>query len=60
MEAEELKNLLRECVMRAHFALPENEQDAEWFDDGRMDSDFIEQIFRVLDLGNPDKHLPAE
>jgi len=54
MTQKQLKNLLRECVMRAHFALPENEEDRIWFEDKSDESrfDFVMQVFEVLDLGN--------
>jgi len=47
----EFKNLLRECVMRAHFAMPENKQDEKWFDDPKMSVDFIIQVYELLGLG---------
>lgn len=56
MEYHELLNLLRETVMRAHLAMPENDQDAEWFDDPEIDIDFMEQIHKVLNLGNYESH----
>lgn len=42
--------------MRAHFALPENDQDVEWFDDPHIDPEFVEKIFNVLKLGNYEPH----
>lgn len=48
---ESLTNLLRETAMRGHFAMPENDQDVEWFEEKRSNADFVEQIFTVLKLG---------
>lgn len=53
-DCKELRNLLRECVMRAHLALPENEQDKQWFDSGaniKDNQDFIIELYTVLGLG---------
>lgn len=51
-----LLQLLRETVMRAHLALPENKQDEEWFDDPTMNIDFMQQIHKVLNLGDYEHH----
>jgi len=50
-DVDNLKKLLRETVMRAHFALPENDEDAKWFDDPGPAPDFMHKIFDVLELG---------
>jgi hypothetical protein len=50
-DVDNLRNLLRETVMRAHFALPENDQDAKWFDDPGTDPEYVLKIFEVLNLG---------
>lgn len=56
-DIDELRMLLREAVMRAHFALPENDQDAEWFDDPEMNINFVIKIFDALNIGNgADRH----
>lgn len=49
---EELLKLLRETVMRANFAMPENEQDEKWFYEERTNHEFIIKIFKELKLGN--------
>ena len=48
--------LLRETAMRANLALPETEQDLQWFDEGvsvKNSGDFMERLFESLDLGQP-------
>ncbi len=50
-DIDDLKKLLRETVMRAHLAMPENKQDEKWFDDERMDHVFIQRVYEVLKLG---------
>ena len=60
---KELKALLRETVMRCQIALPETEQDLNWFDQGcsiRTSGDFFERIVTELDLGNVDELFNPE
>jgi hypothetical protein len=55
---EELLKLLREVVMREHLALPENNQDAKWFDDGGHSNgahEFRVRLYEVLNLGDMNK-----
>lgn len=47
--------LLRETVMRTQIGMPETEEDVEWFEetvDRSKSGDFIERLYKQLDLGN--------
>lgn len=49
--------------MRCQIALPETEQDLNWFDQGcsiRTSGDFFERIVTELDLGNVDELFNPE
>ena len=48
-ELKELRQLLRETIMRAHLAIPQNDQDREWRDMGLDDGieDFSERLFNA-------------
>lgn len=53
-QVKELRELLREVVMRTNIAMPETEQDIKWFDEvinAEIDNNFIERIFKTLKLG---------
>ena len=50
-------SLLRETAMRTNIAMPETEEDVEWFEEtvARSKSgDFMERLYKCLDLGNND------
>lgn len=59
-EYDNILILLREAVMRGQMALPENSKDLEWFDEGlnyRKSGDFMERLFKALELGDYEKFI---
>ena len=61
-EKDHIKDVLRECIMRANLTFPENEQDEKWFNEGfdmkkGHGADLFLEIHKILDLGNWEKNL---
>ncbi|WP_297095555.1 hypothetical protein [uncultured Draconibacterium sp.] len=48
---------IRELVMRSNFAFPENQEDTNWFNEGRT-PEFMQNLLQQLNLGN-DESLTA-
>jgi len=53
LDRQKRGKLLVETAMRAHLALPTNDEQMKWFDDGtdhKLSGDFMERLYKAIDV----------